>query len=156
MESKFRYRPSLTDLLVLILIFLVLWINIERFLFNSIIVAFVEGISMEPLFKAGDLVILQKPNDLKIGDVIVYKKNDGALVIHRIIDIAYCQNGVFYIVQGDNNPVPDFVDEGRICRTSSGTAPRIYGVRVDRVVGKVVAVYDMPVKIAGFPLLSFR
>jgi len=156
MRTEFRYRPSLTDLLVLILMFLMLWINVERFLFNSIIVAFVEGISMEPLFRAGDLVILQKPNDLKIGDVIVYKKNDGTLVIHRIIDVAYCQNGVFYIVLGDNNPIPDFVDEGRTCKTSSGTAPRIYGVREDRVVGKVVTVYNMPIKIAGFPLFSFR
>jgi len=156
MNSRFGYRPSLTDLLVLVLLFLMLWINIERFLFNSVIVAFVEGISMEPLFRAGDLVILQKPNDLKIGDVIVYKKNNGALVIHRIIDVAYCQNGVFYIVQGDNNPIPDFVDEGLMCRTSSGTIPKIHGVRADRVIGKVVAVYDMPIKIAGFPLISSR
>ena len=156
MSSWLRYKPSLADLLVLILMFLILLINIERFLFSSIIVAFVEGVSMEPLFKAGDLVILQKPNDLKVGDVIVYKKNDGTLVIHRIIDVAYCQNGVFYIVQGDNNPIPDFVDEGRECTTSSGTALRIHGVRVDRVVGKVVTVYDMPIKIAGFPLISFR
>jgi len=62
-----------------------------------------EGWSMYPTIKDDDyLVIDTTPEDLKVGDIIVYVHN-GELIGHRIIKIT--KKG--YIVKGDNNPAPD-------------------------------------------------
>ena len=48
----------------------------------------ITGTSMLPLLKEGrDLVELESCSQerLKKGDVVLYKKNDGTLVLHRII-----------------------------------------------------------------------
>src|SRR5258708_2273161 len=60
----------------------------------------VVGISMEPKFHLGDLVIVQPNTHYAIGDIVAYKNADlQSNVIHRIIDI---QNN-HYILKGDNN-----------------------------------------------------
>ncbi len=60
----------------------------------------VNGISMEPNYHTGDLVIVRKAQTYQIGDVVTYRDAKmGAYVIHRIIGI---QQGMFTI-KGDNN-----------------------------------------------------
>ncbi|MBR5174173.1 MAG: signal peptidase I [Clostridia bacterium] len=71
--------------------------------------------SMDPTFKAGDLIITKlydgDGSDLQVGQVITYKKLVGAqgglveiLVTHRISDIGYDTNGKLkcFTVVGDN------------------------------------------------------
>lgn len=77
--------------------------NIERSI-NELGYAVVPitGTSMLPLLKEGrDLVELESCSQerLKKGDVVLYKKNDGTLVLHRIIKT---ENGEFFTVLGDH------------------------------------------------------
>ena len=60
----------------------------------------VNGISMEPNYHTGDLVIVRKAQTYQIGDVVTYRDAEmGAYVIHRIIGIEQEQ----FIMKGDNN-----------------------------------------------------
>lgn len=77
--------------------------NIERSI-NELgyAVAPITGTSMLPLLKEGrDRVELEPccQERLKKGDVVLYKKNDGTLVLHRIIKT---ENGEFFTVLGDH------------------------------------------------------
>jgi len=61
----------------------------------------VNGISMEPNFHFGDLVIVSPSSHYNVGDVVVYKNQGlgGKNVFHRIIEF----NLDHYILKGDNN-----------------------------------------------------
>ena len=62
----------------------------------------ITGTSMLPLLKEGrDRVELEPCSQerLKKGDVVLYKKNDGTLVLHRIIKT---ENREFFTVLGDH------------------------------------------------------
>ena len=77
--------------------------NIERSI-NELgyAVAPIAGTSMMPLLKEGrDRVELEPCSQerLKKGNVVLYKKNDGTLVLHRIIKT---ENGEFFTVLGDH------------------------------------------------------
>ena len=70
---------------------------------------FVAGVSMQPTLVTGDLVVLQRADEYKPGDVVAYhvpqgEPGEGALVIHRIIGGSAADG---FILQGDNKPVPD-------------------------------------------------
>lgn len=74
--------------------------------------------SMEPVFFRGDIVVVEKtnfigiqefnPNDAQIGDIVVYNAawfpNP---VIHRIINETTVNGSKYFVIKGDNNPVPD-------------------------------------------------
>ena len=60
----------------------------------------VNGISMEPNYHTGDLVIVRKAQTYQIGDVVTYRDAEmGAYVIHRIIGMEQGQ----FVIKGDNN-----------------------------------------------------
>ncbi len=60
----------------------------------------VNGISMEPNYHTGDLVIVRKARTYQVGDVITYRDAEmGAYVIHRIIAVEQGQ----FVIKGDNN-----------------------------------------------------
>ncbi len=69
--------------------------------------------SMEPMIKPGDVILVKKIvemdgiNNLKVGDVIQFKR-DGILISHRIINIENDEKeGIGFKTQGDNNSGPD-------------------------------------------------
>lgn len=68
--------------------------------------------SMEPMIKAGDVILVEKIVDiegidnLKQGDVIQFER-DGILISHRIIEIIESKKGKSYRTKGDNNSGPD-------------------------------------------------
>jgi signal peptidase I len=71
--------------------------------------ATVSGMSMEPLFDAGDLVIARAEDSYAIGDVVVFRvpagePGDGSLVIHRIVG-GDSVGG--FVMKGDNRTEPD-------------------------------------------------
>lgn len=51
----------------------------------------------------GDLLFVVRPDNLKVGDVIIYNRLDGLTIVHRVIEI----NGNYVITKGDNNQVQD-------------------------------------------------
>jgi signal peptidase I len=60
----------------------------------------VNGVSMEPNYHSGDLVIVRKAKTYQVGDVVTYRDTEmGAYVIHRIIGIQQGQ----VVLKGDNN-----------------------------------------------------
>lgn len=70
----------------------------------------VTGNSMEPTYNRGDLVILRRAAQLRLGDVAAYRYPEVGTVIHRVI----ARDGNTYLFKGDNNgwvdgyqPVPD-------------------------------------------------
>jgi signal peptidase I len=62
--------------------------------------AVVDGTSMLPRFQRGDLVILHKAPDYRLGDVVAYRSEMlHRIVLHRIVKIS----GDHYTFKGDNN-----------------------------------------------------
>ena len=70
--------------------------------------------SMTPVILKGDVVVIEKIDkkfgDLKVGQVIAYKK-DGIIVVHRLCNIVKVNGEYFFYTKGDAN---DFVDNYKI------------------------------------------
>jgi signal peptidase I len=69
----------------------------------------VAGVSMEPTYQNGDLVIAQAARTYHVGDVVAYhvpqgQPSAGALVIHRIIGGS---GAAGFLMKGDNKTSPD-------------------------------------------------
>ena len=70
-------------------------------------IAVTRGVSMEPVFSSGDLVLVRETNRVSTGDIILYRSEQtGQDVLHRVIAVS----GDQYVVKGDNN---GWVDEDR-------------------------------------------
>jgi len=54
-------------------------------------------------FNKGDIMLLKKPTSINVGDVIVYKTNYPAPIIHRVIKTYQKNNQNLYITKGDHN-----------------------------------------------------
>ena len=74
------------------------------------------GKSMRPLLNNGDSVTVKKADKYKVGDVILFRKEDGSFVVHSIIKI---KKGLFY-TQGDSLHEKD------------------EPIKIDNILGKVV------------------
>ena len=70
-------------------------------------VASVEGQSMEPTLRSGDLLLFRRDSNPEVGDIIVYEKSPGILIVHRIVS----EIGDEIVTKGDNNRAPDPVFE---------------------------------------------
>ena len=65
--------------------------------------------SMDPFLDEGANSIEIKPEspeDIKVGDVISYDAGFG-LVVHRVIAVEEDEEGLYYVVKGDNNTFAD-------------------------------------------------
>lgn len=65
--------------------------------------------SMKPILdeKTNALEIKpSSPNDINLGDIIAYISPDGT-IIHRVIEKNIDENGIYFLVKGDNNPSQD-------------------------------------------------
>ena len=134
-------RSALSEEIVAI--FIIILIIIVGFAAGIRGMAIVEGRSMEPLFHTGDVVFLVKkpPEQIKVGDIIVYVTPDGRYIIHRVIDVYKSGGTTCYVVKGDNNPVPDIGFAP--CRPYHGSI----GVPYESVKGVVAEFLGVPVKV---------
>lgn len=63
------------------------------------------GVSMEPLVKAGrDSVVLTSPHKLKKYDVVLYKRENGQFILHRIVG----KKGETFTMCGDNQTALEY------------------------------------------------
>jgi len=46
-------------------------------------------------------------DEIQEGDIIAYENNEGTLIVHRVIDVDYDEDGWFVRAKGDNNSVKD-------------------------------------------------
>ncbi|MEM0025067.1 MAG: signal peptidase I [Zestosphaera sp.] len=98
---------------------------------GTLTLAVVEGKSMEPLLWTGDVVVVYKSSEIRVGDVVIYESR-GSYVIHRVIEVrSNC-----YLIKGDNNPIPD------------GCIPK------ELIAGKVLSIGNSVIKIPGVGYLT--
>jgi signal peptidase I, archaeal type len=78
----------------------------------------VESGSMIPTLNIGDVIIVKgiNPKDIKVNDIIVYKRirdNEIIYIVHRVIEIYNDKGKLKFRTKGDNNLIPDIwlVDE---------------------------------------------
>ncbi len=97
---------------------------------TDIPLAVVSSYSMEPTLHVGDLLIVVgvRGEDVKVGDVIVYRGRREPIV-HRVIRVAIVNGSPRFLTKGDANRCPD----------QNPSDPSTW-VSEDRLVGKVVAV----------------
>ncbi|RLG92057.1 MAG: signal peptidase I [Candidatus Hecatellales archaeon] len=124
---------AILTLLILSGVYAGCWLSLAYIYKTRTPITVVNGQSMLPTLHHGDIVILKSVSvdelirDFKEGkkDIIVYRSNSGRPIIHRIHSLKYDKNGNFlgFIVQGDNNPLPD---------------PEI--VTPQKIIGKVVGI----------------
>jgi hypothetical protein len=73
--------------------------------------SFTDTNSMDPVLDSGANSIEIKPtseSDIKVGDIISFKTAySSGIIIHRVAEIGYDENGIFYLTKGDNNPTVD-------------------------------------------------
>jgi signal peptidase I len=70
---------------------------------------FADTNSMDPVFDAGNhaiQIVPSSPDQIEVGDIVTYKKGDKN-IIHRVVEKNIDEQGWYFRVQGDNNPVPD-------------------------------------------------
>ena len=94
--------------LFLIISFMYLFIIISPKVFKNfypfgIKVAIVLTGSMEPTLEINDFVIIKKPNNIKVNDIVSYDDNSEKEVLHRVIKI----NKEEIITKGDANNTED-------------------------------------------------
>ena len=100
MKSSPRWSAILLDLLLLSGL-VVIWVAFAPIrIGGQAAYVIVNGISMEPGYHSGDLVITHKAQSYQVGDVVTYRDPEmGAYVIHRIVEDQQSQ----FILKGDNN-----------------------------------------------------
>lgn len=64
--------------------------------------------SMQPVFDAGDVILINVNKEPKEGDVITFKHPDGVLVTHRAVRTFEKDGTTYFETKGDNN---EHVDE---------------------------------------------
>jgi signal peptidase I len=67
--------------------------------------SFADTNSMDPFIDAGANSIEVRPSspeDIQIGDVVSYH-SDGAIIVHRVVMVGSDDEGLFYLMKGDNN-----------------------------------------------------
>ncbi len=90
--------------------------------------------SMEPTLEIDDFIIVKKPENIKINDIVSYKSNDNKKeILHRVIDI----NGNEIITKGDANNKAD----------KPININQISGVYIGKVKywGKVITFFTKPI-----------
>lgn len=97
----------LFDAAIVALIAAVLILGVPRLLGTETPLAVVTSWSMEPTLHVGDLIVVSGREQPKVGDIIVYIKPNGELIVHRLIAVEETAWRTVYITKGDANPYPD-------------------------------------------------
>jgi len=66
--------------------------------------------SMRPClgkFTNGIQIVPDSIDEIDEGDIIAYENDEGTLIVHRVIDIDYDEDGWFIRAKGDNNSIKD-------------------------------------------------
>ena len=98
--------------------------------------------SMEPTLSTGDLILVRRADEAKVGDIVVYEA-ENHLIVHRIIEMS--DDSI--TTQGDANNVPD----------EPIGADRIKGIVVFHVpyVGRLLNALKTPVGVVILLALAF-
>ncbi|MEX2375406.1 MAG: signal peptidase I, partial [Dehalococcoidia bacterium] len=133
--------PHLFQALVALAIGVMIWSYIgPASLGGPVTVVVTRGISMEPMFSQGDMVLVRRTSQVRPGDIILYRSADtGQRILHRVLSTS----GDRFITKGDNN---DWLD------TDDPTMDEIDGVYWFHAAGAggLAARLQSPIASAGF------
>lgn len=113
-NKKFK---KIKNIIEYILIFMVIFVNAALImksaknpdktpdLFGKKAFVIVSG-SMIPEIQIGDVVIINDTTNVKINDIIAFRKGS-TVVVHRVVDEMVIGGEVMYQTKGDNNNMPD-------------------------------------------------
>ncbi|ASJ01789.1 S26 family signal peptidase [Thermococcus profundus] len=146
------WKKDVAWLLTALLIVMILNYGLKFVMGTSSPLVIVISGSMEPVMYRGDVVLLRgvDPNDIHVGDVIVYNAPMYTYpIIHRVHAVKTVELGgkteKCFVTWGDNNPAPDW-GEYRLYPTPHGGLPCVPAYAVD---AKAVMVFP---KIGIIPL----
>ena len=101
-ESNYK-KDKKNIIITLFLIMIIVYLTSGYFKYWSLAIA---SNSMKPIINKGDVVILKKIdneyNELKEGDVIVFKYQN-IIIVHRLVKIIKENNEYYFYTKGDNN-----------------------------------------------------
>jgi hypothetical protein len=84
--------------------------KIELDIQNAIWSKFTNTNSMDPFLDEGSNgieIIPTSESQIEVGDIISYESKAGGIIVHRVIKIEQDEEGTYFIVKGDNNPIQD-------------------------------------------------
>lgn len=70
---------------------------------------YIDSESMEPLinkYSTGIGIKISSAEQINVGDIITFRQN-GVLIVHRIIEKGFDEKGMYFITKGDNNNFDD-------------------------------------------------
>ncbi len=76
---------------------------------NAVWAQFTNTNSMDPSFDETSNALEIKPENpylIHVGDIIAYNTPYGT-IIHRVVEVGEDREGIYYLVKGDNNTLPD-------------------------------------------------
>lgn len=134
-DNKFKSRMNnkviryITIPIIIILLIITILVS-GIFKYKLIAVA---SNSMRPVFSRGDSVLLEysKPEDIEVGDVLVFRHND-IIVVHRVVNITTRNDHYYFNTKGDANEKQDS-----------------FKIEEKEIIGKV----DYIVKYIGYPTI---
>jgi len=138
-KGKFNKTANMKNVIGNLIFVVILIIIIARFatVFNGATFPanVIASSSMEPVLKKGDIVIWipASMDDVKEGDIVVYRSIYGHIVIHRVVE----KRDGGLITKGDANNYTD----------QSGPHVPEPIVRQQNLLGKVIMVKNLPIKI---------
>ena len=112
-ETKKTYRElkskkilKYAPIAIIVLVFVLNLFDVFKYKITAIM-----SNSMNPLYYAGDSVVIKKINieekkKLKKGDIIAFYDEDGNVIIHRIEEVIDADDK-YYVTKGDNNKYVD-------------------------------------------------
>lgn len=132
--QKFRHLENVRDVnkisnVIIYFLYIVLFSSIvlSSGRFNVFIVTIATG-SMEPNLNVGDIAIVKKEkvNDIKVGNILVYKKND-ITISHRVVEVKNIKGKKYFRTKGDNNSTEDafLVNENEVKGIIKLKIPRV-------------------------------
>jgi signal peptidase len=99
--------PSVAWVLTAVIALAIFWFSFGFFGYRP---SFVPSHSMEPLINQGDVVLAGpvEPDQVKVGDIVLYELGNGRQVLHRVVEITKSEDGKrLFITRGDNNNTED-------------------------------------------------
>lgn len=87
--------------------------------------------SMEPAFKTGSLIVVEKVKDVRNlteNDVITFRQDEKNVITHRIVEVVKQGDNIFYRTKGDNNEEADMnpvMTQNVVAKYSGITIPLI-------------------------------
>ena len=130
--SDYKKNKAVGMAVPLFLVLVMIYFYSGYFKFYAIAIA--SG-SMSPIIGKGDVVVVdRKFNELEVGDVIAFKK-ENLIIVHRIVKILEIDDKLYYYTKGDANAEKDN-----------------WVIFDDSVIGRVV--FNLP--YIGYPTLWFN